>query len=193
MRSCPEYEEMIVLDAHGELDSNARAACETHLQTCAACREERLRLLKMLGGVKETLRHPAIPQEQSERLVRSVRASLSREKKAAGGWREFFLGRPFRLMPAMASLCVLVIALYVFGLSPVGGPTRIQTDSDSKPWGELKAEDVEIIKNMDLLREMDWVQRLVQAIDEADDGPPTSKMPGNSQESFHHEGRGHYA
>ena len=103
MKSCPEYEEMVVLDAHGELASSARAVWETHLRTCRACREERLRLLKMLGGLKETLRHPAIPQGQSESLVKSVRASLSRDKKTAKGWREFFSGRPLRLMPAMAS------------------------------------------------------------------------------------------
>jgi anti-sigma factor RsiW len=193
MKSCPEYKEAVILDAHGELDSSARAVWETHLQTCRACQEERLRLLKMLGGLKETLRHPAIPQGQSESLVKSVRVSLSREKKAAGGWRDLFSGRPLRLMPAMASLCVLVIALSIFGLRSVQGPSRIQTESDSKPWGELKAEDLEIIRNMDLLREMDWVQRLVQAIDELDDGTPTSRAPGNPQGNFHHEDRGIYA
>jgi hypothetical protein len=193
MKSCPEYEEMIVLDAHGELDSSAHAAYETHLETCGACREERLRLLKMLGGVKETLRHPAIPQAQSESLARSVRESLSREHKGAGGWRESFFGRPLRLMPAMASVCVLVIALYIFGLKPVQGPTRIQTEPDSKPWGELKAEDLEIIKNMDLLKEMDWVQRLVHAIDETDDGTPTSRIHGKTQGNLHYEEHRHSA
>jgi anti-sigma factor RsiW len=193
MKSCREYEEMVVLDAHGELDSSARAAWEAHLQTCGACREERLRLLKMLAGVKENLLHPTVLPGQTEYLVRFVRSGLSRETKATRGWREFFLGRPFRLMPAMASLCVLVIALYIFGLRAVEGPTRIQTDSDSKPWGELRAEDIEIIKNMDLLTEMDWVQRLVQAIDESDDGTPTSKLPGKTQGSVHYEGLGNYA
>jgi anti-sigma factor RsiW len=193
MKCCPEYEEMVVLDAHGELGSGARAAWETHLRDCTACREERLRLTKMLEEVRETLRHPAVTRRQSETLARSVRAELSGAKKAAGGWREFFFGRPRRLMPAMASLCVVVIAFYMFGLRTVEGPARIQTESDSKPWAELKAEDLEIIKNMDLLREMDWVQKLVQAFDELDDGTPTSRIPGNAQESFYHEGHRHYA
>lgn len=195
MKCCPEYEEMLVLDAHGELGSNARGGWEAHLRECRACREELLRLTGMLGEVRETLRHPAVTQADSENVVRSVRAELSGEKKATGGWREFLFANPRRLMPAMASLCVVVIALYLFGLRTVEGPTRVQTESDSKPWAELKTEDLEIIKNMDLLREMDWVQRLVQNLDESDDGPPTSRMPGNEQEnlSLSHEGHRVYA
>ncbi|MEW6668592.1 MAG: hypothetical protein AB1512_25550 [Thermodesulfobacteriota bacterium] len=192
MKSCPEYEEMVVLDAHGELDPSGHAACGAHLQTCRACREAHLRLQRMLGGLKETMRHPALTPGQTESLVKSVRASLSGERGAAAWWRDLFFGRPWRLMPAMASLCVLVIALYIFGLRTVEGPNRIQTDSDSRPWGELRSEDLEIIKNLDLLKEMEWVQRLVQAIDETDNGTPTPKLPGGTQESSHHGKHGHY-
>lgn len=193
MKSCPEYEEMVVLDAHGELDPGARTAWETHLRTCRACQDERLRLLGMLGRVQEDLRAPAVTEAQTQSLLRSVRRSLPAEKKASARWTEFLLGRPLRFMPAMASLCVLVIAFFLFSLRGPEGPTLTQPESDSKPWGELRAEDLEIIRNMDLLRDMDWVQRLVQAIDETDDGTPISRIPGTPQGDFRPEGRGHYA
>jgi hypothetical protein len=193
MKSCPEYEEMVVLDAHGELDPGARTAWETHLRTCRACQDERLRLLGMLGRVQKNLRAPAVTEAQTQSLLRSVRKRLAGEKETSVGWRGFFAGRPLRLVPAMASLCVLVIAFFLFSLKGPEVPTRTQTESDSKPSGEIKAEDLEIIKNMDLLREMDWVQRLVQALDEPDSGTPLSRIPGKPPGNFRPEGHGHYA
>jgi hypothetical protein len=184
---------MVVLDAHGELDPSARTAWEAHLRTCGACQGERLRLLRILGRVQENLRAPALTEAQTQSLLRSVRKRLAGEKETSVGWRGFFAGRPLRMVPAMASLCVLVIAFFLFSLKGPEGPTRTQTDSDSKPGGELMAEDLEIIKNMDLLREMDWVQRLVQALDEPDGGTPLSGIPGKPQGNFPPEGRGRYA
>jgi hypothetical protein len=193
MKSCREYEEMAILDVHGELDPGAQVLWERHLRDCPACREERLALTEMLREVRETLRHPSVTPGQSEILVKTVRARLSREKKGARGWMEFFFRHPRRLLPALASLCVVFIVLYAFGLRTVGGPTRVQTESDFRPWSELKAEDIEIIRNMDLLRDLDWVQRLVQAIDESDNGTPTSQMPGQWQGGSNLEGRRGYA
>jgi hypothetical protein len=193
MKSCPEYEEMVVLDAHGELDPGARAALDMHLRTCGACQFERLRLLGVLGRVRQNLRAPALTEAQTQSLLRSVRKGLAGEREASVGWRGFFAGRPLRLMPAMASLCVLVIAFFLFSLRGPDSPTRTQSEPDSKPWGELRGEDLEIIRNMDLLRDMDRVQRLVQALDEPESGTPISRIPGKPQANFPPEGRGHYA
>jgi len=192
MKACPQYKETLFLDVYGEMDEKADAEWKEHLKACPACQEEQRRLLELLGRLKKTMTPSPIPQGHTETLVQAIRSSLTRERKKEKGWGEVLFGRPLRVVPAMATLCVVVIAVSIFGLRTLDRPSMTQTDTDSKAWKELMAEDLEVITQLDLLTDMDWVQRLVQIIDEADGDIPISDSPENTQGMIHHEDSGTY-
>jgi hypothetical protein len=192
MEACPECKETLLLDVCGELDSKASSVWEAHVKTCAGCREERVRMLRLIGRMKETMSPPPLTPRQTETLIRAVRSDL-REHKEARWWGGLVLGRPSRLLPAMATFCVLVIALSVFGLRTLHTPSGIQSAPDQKAGEELVAEDLEVIEHLDLLKDMDWVHRLVQVIDETDSDVPDSETHSHTQGMIRNEHEGTYA
>ena len=192
MEACPEYKETLLGDVCGELDSNASSVWEAHLKFCAGCREERVRMLRLIGRMKQTMSPPTLTQGQTETLIRAIRRDL-REKRKGRWWEGLLVGRPSRLLPAVATLCVLVIAVAVFGLRTLHSPSKTQPAPDQKAVQELAAEDLEIIKHLDLLRNMDWVNKLVQVIDETDSDVPDSETHSNTQGMLHNENEGTYA
>jgi anti-sigma factor RsiW len=191
MKACPEYRESLLMDVHGELDGRARPEWETHLRTCTACQEERIRLANLIGRLRGTMSPPPLPQAQTERLVHLIQDNLAEGRREGRWWRRPAIGRP--LVPALASLCVLVIAVSLFTMRTPEGPSGIQIAPAPKAFGELAMEDLEILGNLDLLQDMDWVQRLVQAIDEADDDIPGSEAPGEREGMIRGRDKGAYA
>jgi hypothetical protein len=192
MEACHEYKETLLLDLCEDLDSRARSAWEAHLKICAGCRDERARVLRLLGRVKETLSPPPLTQGQTETLIKAVRSEL-REKREARWWGAFLLGRPSQFVPAMATLCVMVIAFSIFGLQTLHTPSSIPTAPDQKAEEELAEEDLEILQHLDLLRDMDWVHKLVQVIDETDSDVPISETDSNTQGMLHNDNEGSHA
>lgn len=192
MEACSEYRETLLGDVCGDLDSNAFSVWEAHLKTCAGCREERVRMLRLIGRMKETMSPLPLTQGQTETLIRAIRSDL-REKKEARWWGGLWVGRPPRLLPAMATLCVLVIAVSFFGLRTLHSPSKTQPAPDQKAVEELAAEDLEIINHLDLLRNMDWVNKLVQVIDGTDSDVPTPEINPNTQGMIRNENEGTYA
>ena len=55
MKACPDRQEILCLDVHGELSPEMHLGLQKHLESCAGCREERSRLLKMLQRVREAI------------------------------------------------------------------------------------------------------------------------------------------
>lgn len=109
-RSCPEFEERLVLLAAGELEGDERAVVEAHAAACAHCAtrldEERSLLSALLSAERA---------EPSAGLLASCRAGLDDaldvlEQKRERGWLGAF--RPVRSLVTYPALsAVLLIAL----------------------------------------------------------------------------------
>ncbi len=194
MKCCPEYEEKMLLDIYGELDSRTHSEWLAHLGMCAVCREEHARLLRLLGRVKEIMTPPALSSGETDGLVKAVRKETRSFKTPEwpAAWR--WLSKPWRLTPALATVCALA-ALIVF-LSPGTFSTVLHKFSISgqESVEGINGEDMEVIKNLDLLKQMDTVQKLVQTLDEPENSPaPLPEKNPDTQGSLQDEKREHYA
>lgn len=191
MKCCPDFVERLLLDVYGELDSRNHSEWLAHLGSCNACTEERMRLLRLLEKVKEIMTPPALSAGETEGLVRAVREETRSLKKQVL-WQWF--GKPWRLTPALATVCAL-LALIIF-LTPGTFDTVLHKfrASGQESMEGINGEDMEVIRNLDLLKQMDTVQKLVQTLDEPENSsPPVPEKNPDIQGSMKDEKRQHYA
>lgn len=172
-KACPEREEMLILDAAGELPAG-RAAQEwaAHLLRCEGCRRERAELERLFNGLRRGLPAPELGPARAEAVIAGLQRKLRGERRPEA--------RPFRRwIPAFAAACGLLVAVAggvalkdrVFTLWGGGDPLQAQSLSD---------QEREIISNLDLLKNLGTIEKLVQVVDEAGgeqpapaDGPET--------------------
>lgn len=168
MGACNQYEDTLMLDVYGELDSKARIPWEAHLQACPACLAERAALLRLLGTVRKCTQAPPLHRAWKEVMVKAVHAGL-RDQERKTKWLGWFgFPHPTRLVPAMAVLCMVIIAVYVLGVKNPHSPLPGRSTAQQKTLTEIQPADMEILKHLDLLRDLDSVQRLVNIMDGAD-------------------------
>lgn len=179
MKGCPEYEELLLLDIHQELDTSSRARWMTHLASCPACKKEALRMGQVVGKVKEHLTPPPLASNAKEGLVRAVRKSVNAEGR--GAWPSWSLAwgwfsRPWRFSTALATVCVFAALISLFTLGNFQELLYRNGSSGQETPQGLVSEEAEIIQNLDLLKQLDSLQILVQTLDEPD-GDPTPPEP----------------
>lgn len=171
MKGCPEYEEILLLDLYGELDPGPHARWRSHLAACPACEAEMQRMRQLVGEVRVRLTPPPLGTEATDRLVRAARESLVTGRKSAWsgwstGWR--WLSGPWRFSTALATVCLFAALISVFTLGNFQGFLHQNGSSGQERGQKLAPEELEIIRNLDLLKQFDSLQRLVQTLDEPD-------------------------
>jgi anti-sigma factor RsiW len=166
MKACPDCQETLLLDVYGELDSKNRPAWERHLETCPGCLKELRRLRGLLQLVREEMRPPQLSPEKARALSWSIKRGLRDQRTTT--WWERLWDVPNRLIPALAAASLLIVALGWFGISKLQGPSSFQNLSALKPEEQMIFKDLEVINNLDLLEEMDTLQKLVQVVDNRD-------------------------
>jgi hypothetical protein len=75
---------------------------------------------------------------------------------------------PNRLIPALAAVALLIVALGWFAINKVQSPSSFQNLSGLKSEEQMVAKDLEVIDNLELLEEMDTLRKLVQVVDNRD-------------------------
>jgi hypothetical protein len=170
--ACRNQNETLMLDVLGELhDSNVRRLWEDHLRACDGCRRERDRMLQLLGKVREAGMPPELPPARADTMAAAVSWRLRNERLA----RPEKAGRRIRLLPALAAGCALLVVVAI--------GYRLQDRFFSSEGGEdisaeLQAQDLEIIKHLDLLKDMDTIEKLIHIVDLPEDGQgPDSAAP----------------
>jgi hypothetical protein len=168
-KACCNHNETLMMDVLGELhDPRMRSEWEQHLKACDGCRIEQARMCRLLGKVREVGMPPELSTTQIDAMAGAVGWRLRNERLARPqktGWR-------LRLVPALAAACALLVVV-AFG-------TRFR-DRWTGPEGggeisaELHAEDLDIIKHLDLLKDMDTIEKLVHVVDI--DLPPNGEAP----------------
>jgi predicted anti-sigma-YlaC factor YlaD len=164
MKPCPDRHDTILLAAYGELSPAERTVWEKHATACPGCREEYEALLRLLGRIKAAMPVPELSEKRASSILWSVKQELRKELEKASWWKEW-LARPGRLVPALATACIVLITFGWFGMDLIQSP---DTDRDSMgPIAENQTvlQDLEIIKNIEFLEEMDTVQELVTVLD----------------------------
>lgn len=194
MSSCPEYKEILFLDIHGELDPGSRPRWQSHLRTCAACQQERLRMMQLVGKMKGVMSPPSLTREDRDGMVRALRAGMGpREGKRGEAGRWAWLSRPWRISPALVSACVFAAIISIWSLGSFDSFFKGDGVSGKDPLQGMRAEDEEIIRNLDLLKQLDSVERLVNTLDEPEEDPPPPERTSTVEGTTGYEKRVHDA
>ncbi len=186
MKPCTHYQETLLLDVYGELNPHERPEWERHLEQCEPCRSERERLLNMLGTVKATMPSPDMASEKAEGLPSSIRR-VWREGLEKKPDRKPFWGAPARFAPALAAACLVIAVAGWFSFKEFRHAGIIQKGPKVVMEEQLASEDLEVVKNLELLEEMEDVEKLVELLDRPDYGSPSLQR----RTKFHY--GGHYA
>lgn len=165
MKFCQDRQETLLLDVYDELAPHARSAWEAHLEACQGCRQERDRLRQLLQQMKEVMRSPTLSPEKAGALADSILEALKGERRGAW-WQGKLWGFPSRLIPAVASVCLVIAAFAWFGMRETESPSTFQAKTDLHSEQQMIAKDLEVIRNLELLEEMEVLEKLVRVVDE---------------------------
>jgi len=178
MENCAKYQEALYLEVYGELNPADYPDWEKHLRSCEHCRKERESLHQFLQTVKQTIPTPLLSSEQIKRQVRLIQEKLQEEKDLS--WQEKWRRVLFpKFAPAVATVCVVLIIISWLGWKEF---KKFEVNSPSFPTTlekQIDRNDLEVIKHLEFLKEMDEVEKLVRLLDK----------PGNSLPSPYPEGR----
>ena len=164
MQACEHLKENLTLYVYGELDSATGRKVEKHLENCEGCRKENERLSTILNRVKEA----SVSPQLSPMEARAMAANISRTLKGGprrSGWRQYLEFMPSRLIPAAAMAGALIITAAVVGYlklnnTPGAEPVSLNQNEEIM----LSDTDLEILDNLELLKEMDAIQKLSQVV-----------------------------
>ncbi|MBW1723458.1 MAG: zf-HC2 domain-containing protein [Deltaproteobacteria bacterium] len=180
MKGCRKGRDMLLKEVHGELDPEARRALDAHLRVCESCRQERISLMKLMDKMKDHMQPPILSEREVDESVRRIRRRLHKginEKQEKGLWGL----RPVRVLSLAAALCILILVVVLqngeragnHGVRQTTLKTRLLVDEGIGP------EEREIIANLELLREMDALEKLVHVVDRPKKSRPTENRETN--------------
>jgi hypothetical protein len=175
MMACKDYHESLMLEVMGEPDPENRNHWEKHLDGCGACRSERTRLIRLFKEMRKIANPPEVPETGVERFAQHISWRLRNEKIQAG-LKQQPRATVVRRIPAMVALCILL----AFGtvLWYRGGDRFFQPRQTDEQRAEmtLPKQDLDVIRNLDMLKDMETIQKLVQTIDQPDNTSKNSPM-----------------
>lgn len=185
MSACPHYRKTLWLDVYNELPDTARSKWETHLDTCDSCREEKERMVRMVATMRENLQPPPTTALSPENLIR-----LSRPGQASnpftGWWRNNRFGHRLKLVPALATFGMILLAVGILSYRAFLFPAGQITGNTIPASDQIVSADAEMLKNLDLLKDMETVQRLIYVIDQTNDWQPNNNHRNNTQGKIGH-------
>lgn len=169
MGACKDHEQRLILDVFGELNSEERRNWEAHLQSCPGCFRERERLARILTEIRSAGTPPELTPAESAQMAASVKQRLQGERRAATFKRQGYWTRAI-FRPAFAAAGLILV------LSGFLGYTMKDRFADLSRWSKVTQEslpenqDREIVENLELLKEMETIQKLVNIVDKAGNG-----------------------
>lgn len=167
MKPCSDYQEMLLLDVYGELNPAERPAWENHLNACEHCRKEKGQLLRLLQTIKTALPTPTLSPDKIAEQVRSIQWML-REEANLPWWRKVLFRLPQRLIPALTTACLLLIIMGWFGLKEFKKFGILSTSPQTTFEEQINRNDLEVVENLDFLKEMEDVEKLVTHLDKTE-------------------------
>ena len=180
MKACSHQKENLMLHLYGELDSTARKEVENHLNSCPGCRHERQQLFSLQQMLRETAGVPELSPQEVKALVTDIKSKL-KSKRAEQWWRRYLDVRPARLIPVMATACLVIITAGIIGYIKYNDTSELQQFFKQPKQGVVVSDtDLEILENLDLLKEMDAIQKLSRVVDVNDENQPQGDISGST-------------
>ena len=164
MKACPDRYDTILLAAYGELDPEQRRDWEEHRTACPGCRDEYQAVLSLLGRIKESMPVPELSEKTARSILWSVKQELGKEREKASWWKQWLV-RPGRLVPALATACLVLITFGWFGMNLIQSPDTDQDSLGTIAENQAVVKDLEVIKNIEFLEDLDTLQELVTVLD----------------------------
>jgi predicted anti-sigma-YlaC factor YlaD len=188
MQACRNLNETLMLDVMGELtDLRARRDWEKHLDDCDGCRRERAQMIQLLGKLKKAGTPPELPADRAAAMANHVGWRLRNERIG----HQSKTGRRFRLVPVLAAACALIV-IGLIGYRMQNRFFDAGSGSDLTAGLQLPQQDLEVIKHLDLLKDMDTIEKLVHVVDASGNGqappetnPETQGMQPNETRNVH--------
>lgn len=189
MEACHNQKENLVLYVYGELNSNSGKEIENHLARCKFCRSEYQQLLSLLGNIREAVSSPELSPKQVNSLVTNIKWKL-KDRKKDQWWRRYLDFRPAYMIPAIATACILIISAGIIGYvknndTNTFQPVAVQQNEELM----LSETDLEIVKNLEFLKEMDAIRKLSQVVDLNREMNPQGELDnetrGMRQDAYH--------
>jgi hypothetical protein len=181
MASCHNQKENLVLYVYGELDSNSGKEIEDHLAKCKDCRLEYEQLLSLLGNIKEAVASPELSPKHVNSLVANIKWQLNDRRKEKW-WRRYLDFRPAHMITAIAMACILIIVAGIIGYVKNTDTNEFQPVAGRQNEGEMLSDtDLEIVKNLEFLKEMDAIQKLSQVVDFNGDKNPQGELDNDTR------------
>ncbi len=165
MQACLNQEKNLVLYAHGELDAVTGKKIANHLAGCEPCRSEYRQLVSLLGNIRETVATPVLSSKQVNSMVANIKWRLKSGEKEKW-WRRYADFAPSRIVPAVAAACILIIVAGIIGYQILDrAPQLPQLAGRQSEDLMLSDHDLEIVKNLEFLKDMDAIRKLAQVVD----------------------------
>jgi len=167
MKACPDRKETMMLDVYGELDPETAWRWEEHLEACGACRGERSRLEALIGRIRAAEAPAALSAEESGAMLAELHRRTDRRRRRFASRRSLIRG-----LPALAAAATLIVAVVLFQeRGPVPGPSPPAV-SPVDIYGQLSEEDREVIRNLDMLKQFQTIEKLSRVVDVAGESRP---------------------
>lgn len=167
MKSCSGYQEKLLMDIHGELESEFQSDWEKHMEKCADCSRERENLHKFIKKIQDAAPCPELPPEEERAMTRSIMNELRKDQESV--WRRW-LEYPFeKRIPALLSACIILIIFGWFGIQDQNADSPVKTASNLNIEKSI-IKDFDVINNLELLEEMEALEKLVNVVDQQEYG-----------------------
>ncbi len=168
-----------MLDIFGELNQNLKADWEQHMENCPGCRAEKDAIARTLEVTKTALDAPVLGEfEAAAMRNRVIRELTAAPKNLLERKRPFFFSRAF--IPVLTSACVLLIALGFMASKFLTGPEINMGTQLAASQEHYQSDDIDIINNMDLLRDLDALDKLSKVIDQSQPSSRPNNVQGNN-------------
>lgn len=185
MSACPRYQKTLWLDVYNELAPSVRKDWEAHLDTCSDCQAEKGRMVQMVTAMRENMTVPptaALSPERLKQLSDETTSSIF----TANWWREAFFNNRLKLIPAVATLGLLLFVAGMFNFETVLNPGSQTTNIGQIVSDNMVTSEIDILQNLDLLEDMETVQRLIHVVERASYLPPDHGHHNNTQGNIRH-------
>jgi len=172
MQACPEREDHMILDSLGELAPAERRDWQRHAAACSRCRDAGARLTQTLTDMKAAFPVAPMSEAETDRMAAAIGHHLRPTVKAGILSTVFRASGPRWALAAMCAAC-LILAVMV-GRNPdrtVPRPALLPVSSGQ----QVSTMDMEIIRNLDMLRNFQTIEKLIQVVDTRVDGAPTDR------------------
>jgi len=180
MKSCSNYQKTLFLDVYGELEPKAHTEWKQHIKSCTSCVQDKTDLQHMIADIKAAAPCTELLPQEVKDLSFAIKQKLHKEQSRPK-WHQWIQNIFQNPMPALTAACLILLVFGWFGTKNMENHWPMHTASSLNSEEQLLIKDFEVINNLDLLEEMDGLEKLVKAVDKHEYGSCLSNKSFFSQ------------